>query len=189
MIIKDTESILKTRPFEVEKFSFYSDEKGLSLPYYRLLCPDWVNVLPITDSGEALLIKQMRAGAQQTILETPGGVVDAEEKNDPTITAHRELEEETGFSSKKMIYLGSVNPNPAIQNNRVHFFIAFGCSPTQNRVHFPDQDEEIETQLVKAEELDELVRLGRIDHALSALCILLAGKYLNISSKSPLKSL
>jgi hypothetical protein len=47
-----------------------------------------------------------------------------------------------------------------------------------DRKHFQDADEDIEILLVNVAELDDLVRTSRIDHALSALCIQLAGKYL-----------
>ncbi|MBP6218024.1 MAG: NUDIX hydrolase [Oligoflexales bacterium] len=173
--VESRRSVLKTHPFEVEELCFSS---GLH-PYYRLNCPDWVNILPLTDQGEAILIRQFRAGSLSVVLETPGGVVDPDEKKDPTLTAKRELEEETGYSSQKLLYMGSVNPNPALQNNRVHFFVAFHCVLSPKRTHLPDPDENIQVQLVKSDELSNLVRTGQIDHALSAHCILLAEKYVN----------
>lgn len=170
-------SILKTVPFEVEEMILREGERKFSHPYYRILCPDWVNVLPITQEGNAILIQQDRAGSQTTELEIPGGVLNEDEYKDPTLAAVRELEEETGYTSRKVLFLGSFNPNPALQNNRIHFFLALDCFLEKNRRHFPDEEEHIEVIEVKTTELDEYVRFGRIDHALSALCISLAGKY------------
>jgi len=177
MELKDPKTVLTTRPFTVEQFHLKLDEHVIAQPYYRLVCPDWVNVLPVTSKGQAILIRQPRAGAAKVILETPGGVIDAHEK-DPTMAAMRELEEETGFTTQRILPLGSPYANPAIQTNRVHLFVALGCYVNPERQHFPDPDERIEVVAVDVAELDTLVRTGQVDHAYSALCIMLAGKYL-----------
>jgi 8-oxo-dGTP pyrophosphatase MutT (NUDIX family) len=172
--------ILTTVPFNVEELLLETDGKPFSHPYYRLDCPHWVNILPITTDNKAVLIKQARAGSMKTVLEAPGGVVEATEK-DPTMAAARELEEETGFTSMRFLPLGALNPNPAIMNNICYFFVALGCQLNPSRKHFPDEGEEIEIVLTECTELENLVRTGRIDHALSALCIMLASKYVKIS--------
>ncbi len=172
--------VLETRPFNVESMDLQVGERKLSHPFFRLTSPDWVNVLPITNDGRALLIRQPRAGSLKMVLECPGGVVDAGER-DPTMAAARELEEETGYVTQRILPLARLNPNPAIMNNFVNFFVAFDCQLSTARQRFPDEDEAIEIVLVDPTELDGLVRTGQIDHALSALCILLAGKYVKIS--------
>lgn len=172
--------VLETRPFNVESMDLQVGEKKLSHPYFRLASADWVNVLPITHDGKALLIRQPRAGSLKMVLECPGGVVDAGER-DATMAAARELEEETGYVTQRIMPLARINPNPAIMNNFVNFFVAFDCRLSTDRKHFPDADEAIEIVLVDPSELDGLVRTGQVDHALSALCIMLAGKYVRIS--------
>jgi 8-oxo-dGTP pyrophosphatase MutT (NUDIX family) len=151
---------------------------GTAHPYYRLKAPDWANVLPVTFDGKAIMIRQMRAGSMKMTLEVPGGVVDAAEGRDPMMAAIRELEEETGFTSQRVLPLGAINPNPAIMTNKCHFFLALSCVPNPDRKHFPDAEESIETLVVPVGELDQLVRTGQVDHALSALCIQLGLKYL-----------
>ncbi len=178
--VDKTKTVLKTIPFDVQEIHFKKDQEENSDPYYRLHCRDWVNILPITQDGQAILISQSRIGTMSQILETPGGVVDPGEERDPTLTAIRELEEETGYTTTRIVYLGSLSPNPAIQTNRIHYFFAPNCFLAQERKHFPDLHEKIELVLVKAQDLEEMVRLGKIDHSLSALCIFLAGKYVKI---------
>jgi ADP-ribose pyrophosphatase len=173
----DSRIVLRTHPFQVEEMTMALGGKALERPYHRLRCPDWVNVLPITADRRAVLIRQPRAGVLRLVLETPGGVMEPGEK-DPTLTVARELEEETGFSSQRILSLGSLAPNPAINNNRCHFFLALGCMPVVERQHFPDPDERLELVPVPVADLDGMVRTGQIDHALSATCILLALKYL-----------
>ena len=177
MRLVDKKTIMTTKPFAVEEIHFEYKDLKPEHPYYRMHCPDWVNVLPILADGRAVLIEQPRIGSMSVVLETPGGVVDPGEK-DMTMTAARELEEETGLVSQRILNLGSMNPNPAIMTNTCHFFLALGCVPCQVRKHLPDADERITTRIVGADELDFLVRTRQINHALSALCIMLAQKYL-----------
>jgi ADP-ribose pyrophosphatase len=177
MKLTEKKSVLKTRPFEVEEVSFQLDEAPIMNSYFRLAAPDWVNVLPVTADGRVILIRQPRVGTMNYVLETPGGVIDAHEK-DPTLAAARELEEETGFVSQRFLPLGTVNPNPAIMTNRCHFFIALGCLPATQRRHFPDADEKISLELIDPKDLEGLVRTGQINHALACLCVMLAGRYL-----------
>jgi 8-oxo-dGTP pyrophosphatase MutT (NUDIX family) len=179
-LIKATETVLETYPFNVESLVMEIKGRELDHRYFRIACGDWVNVLPITTDGRAVLIKQMRPGSGREVMEVPGGLVDAGEKNDPTMAAVRELEEETGFTTQRILPLLSVNPNPAMQTNRVHMFVALDCHMNPDRKHFPDQDEAITVVLQNAERLDFLVRTGQIDHALSALCIMLAARYVKI---------
>lgn len=166
------EELLKLDLFRVEKLQLEGR------PFYRLVVPDWVNIVPVTAQGKVLLVQQFRAGIEATTLETPGGVVDAGEK-DVTMAAVRELEEETGYTSHNILPLAALNPNPAIMTNTVHFFLALNCEPALPRQHFPDAGElDLQTQTVARAELDMLVRSGRINHCLSALAIMLAQKYL-----------
>ncbi len=178
--INKVETILKTFPFNIEEVFFERGEYKPTRPYHRLDCPDWVNVLPITQEGKVILIRQPRIGEEKDILVTPGGVANKNEK-DLTISALRELEEETGFTSQTILPLLSVNPNPAIMKNKIHFFLAKNCYLNPQRKHFPDEGEFISLEFVDIHELDQMVRTSRINHALSALCIMLAQKYLTKS--------
>ena len=111
-------------------------------------------------------------------------MVDPGEK-DVTMAAVRELEEETGYTSQRILPLGSLNPNPAIMTNRCHFFLALGCYLNPDRKHFPDAEEFIEVVETDVTDLEQMVRFGEINHSLAALCIMLAAKYVQISKSSP----
>lgn len=177
MKLENKSTVYSTPIFQVEELAVRSQKGNLLNPRYRINCQDWANILPITADGRALLIRQTRFGNMENVLETPGGVIDLSDK-DPMLAALRELEEETGYTSKRVLPLGSFNPNPAIMTNKIHFFLALECYPEPNRKNFQDFDEEIEIEFVSIEELDFLVRTSRINHALSALCIQLSMKYI-----------
>ena len=179
--LENKKVILETVPFSVEELQF-KEGNGFGHSWTRLKCPDWVNILPVTPCGKALLIRQMRVGSLSYCLETPGGCLERDEVNDPTLAAARELEEETGYRSRSLLGLGSVNPNPAINSNKIHFFLARDCVQAEDRKNFPDQSEEIELVPTDCRDLDRMVRTGEIGHGLAAHCILLAGKYLDIGA-------
>jgi len=139
-------------------------------PRVILTAPDWVNVVALTDKGEAILVRQFRAGLEANSLEIPGGMVD--EGEDPGLAAGRELLEETGYRARELVFLGAVHPNPALQTNRCHSYLALGAQ----RVGAPVQDtgEDIEVVLVPAGALQRLVREGAITHALVVTAVYFA---------------
>ena len=131
-------------------------------PIYTLACRDWCNVLAITPEGEAVMVWQYRHGTDALSLETPGGVVDAGEA--PIAGARRELLEETGYAVDRIEPLLTAHPNPAMQKNVFHAFVAWGA----RRVSAPKPDaaEECEVALVPVGELAGLIDDGRVSHAL-----------------------
>jgi ADP-ribose pyrophosphatase len=129
---------------------------------YVLRCRDWCNVVAVTGDDQIVLCWQYRFGTQAMSLEIPGGVVEPGEA--PAAAAARELLEETGYAAEAIEPLLVVDPNPAIQDNRCHTFVARGARPT-GRTAF-DAQEELETVLVPAARIGDLLDGGQIRHSL-----------------------
>lgn len=135
--------------------------------------PDWVNVIPVTRDGKLVLIRQFRFGIAAPTLEVPGGAVEPGEA--PARTAARELEEETGYRPGRIESLGFCHPNPAIQSNKTHFFLALDCE--KHHDGNPDATEDIALELVERTSVAERVRSGEISHALVLAALYLETLY------------
>lgn len=149
--------------------------------FYVLRCPNWVQVLPMTKSGEVLLIEQYRPGTHSVTLETPGGIVDPEDDSSER-AAVRELLEETGYRAEKMVFLGRIHANPSLQGNHCDAYLAVNVE----RVQEPnfDENEEIESRLVPYNEIPDLIKSGAISHSL----VIAAFHYLHLYEQSLLNA-
>jgi ADP-ribose pyrophosphatase len=117
-------------------------EDGHIVPAYHVLeFSPWVTIVPITDEGNIILVREYRHAAKLMLLGLPGGVSDPGEDNWESV-GRRELAEETGYVPRAMHLLGSCYPNPAVQDNLVHFYLGLGCAPDAAQDF--DSNEEIE---------------------------------------------
>ena len=129
---------------------------------FTMECRDWCNVVALTPDDELVLVWQYRFGTDSLSLEIPGGIIDAGET--PDQAALRELREESGYEALAVEPLLVVEPNPAMQNNRCHTFVARGARRTAD-VKF-DAQEELETVLVPVSRLGALLDGGQVTHGL-----------------------
>lgn len=130
--------------------------------FFVIDAPDWVNVVALTPQDALVLIHQWRHGVDHATLEIPGGMVDPGET--PAQAAVRELREETGARATRWLKLGAVEPNPAIQSNRCHTYLALHC--TLDQPLEPDGNERIHVELLPYAEVPKLLAGGQISHAL-----------------------
>jgi 8-oxo-dGTP pyrophosphatase MutT (NUDIX family) len=159
----DSETIYTCRIFSLQKNRNRSPRDGQEHDFFVLESGDWVNIIPVTPDNQAVLIHQYRHGVDSITLEIPGGMVDPHDPS-PLHAARREMQEETGYDSDDIIEIGSIHPNPAIQSNRCYTFLARNVEK-RFEPHF-DTTEETEVILVPVERLPDLVRQGKITHAL-----------------------
>lgn len=157
-----SEYLARCRIFNVRRDLSLDPRDGSQHDFYVLEAPDWINLIPLTKDGQVVMIEQYRHGSSQVTLEIPGGMVD--EGESPRDTAARELLEETGYRARTVSLLGKTRPNPAIQNNWLHTFVAEDCTFFETPQF--DGSEHTAVRLVDLDEVPLLITGGTIDHAL-----------------------
>ncbi len=150
------------RVFTVREDEREAPHDGSLHTFYVIDSPDWVNIIPVTPEGQLVFVRQYRHGTEAVTLEIPGGLVDPGET--PAEAARREMREETGYDTDAIVYLGTVAPNPAIQSNRCHTYLARGVVPTEAQQL--DHSEDIAVTLVDPGDVPRLILGGTITHAL-----------------------
>lgn len=140
------------------------EEKETEHTFYRLEFSDWVNIVPVTTEGDVVMVRQHRFGVGKDTLEVPGGTMDVGE-TEPLLAVRRELMEETGYDSDSIIYLGNALVNPAIQNNRCHFFLALNA--VKRGEQELDATEDISLEIYPLSQVITLITSGAIQHSLA----------------------
>jgi ADP-ribose pyrophosphatase len=130
--------------------------------YYKAKYPDWANVIALTPQNEIILIKQYRHGSESIEIEIPGGCIERGEN--PLEAASRELLEETGYSGSSPILLGSMKPNPSIQDNSCYSILIKDCQ--KNQAQELDNGEDIEVLIVPLADIPQMIAIGDIDNAM-----------------------
>lgn len=129
-------------------------------------------VVPLLDPGktdpDVLLIRQYRYAANGYLYEIPAGRLDPGES--PEACAQRELQEETGYSTRRVQRLTTIYTTPGFTDEIIHIFVAEGLT---NGAANPEPDEFMEVQSVPLSRAIAMVRSGEIMDAKTALGLLL----------------
>lgn len=143
-------------------------QQGHEITYiYRPGPAKAVFVLPITTSGQVLLVHQYRHPTGGFLLELPAGKVEQDET--PRRAAERELLEEVGAEADDWVSLPFFRPQPSFTAVVFYPFIAFSCHVT--KVPRLEEGELLEPRPTPLEQVYHLLREGRIEDAASSLTL------------------
>jgi ADP-ribose pyrophosphatase len=134
-----------------------------------------VCILPLTDEGDVICVRQFRYPFGRVILEIPAGKLDSNEE-DHRDAALRELREETGCSPKKLTYIGTMYGSPAILEEKIYMYIAEGLTEGEMDL---DDDEFVEVVRIPLKEMYKMVMSGIIKDAKTQVAVLKAYAYIN----------
>ncbi|MCI7122428.1 MAG: NUDIX hydrolase [[Ruminococcus] gnavus] len=125
-------------------------------------------VVPVTEDGKILMVRQYRNALERYTLEVPAGALDAAEEPG-IVCAGRELEEETGFRSENLEWLITLRTTVAFCNERIEVFVARDLIPSRQHL---DEDEFIDLKAYTLEELKEKIFYGEIEDSKTIAALL-----------------
>lgn len=120
--------------------------------------PGGAVVIPLKSDGKIIFVKQFRYPHLEFVIELPAGKLDKGE--DPEKCAIRELKEETGFSSEKIVKLGKIYTTPGFCNEVLHIYLAEKL--TEGEHAREEGEEDMELLEMTLEEAEAKIRNGEI---------------------------
>jgi ADP-ribose pyrophosphatase len=120
-----------------------------------------VVLIPITDDGRIVIVKQYRAPLDRETWEFPAGRLNDGESSDAA--ARRECEEEIGFVPHRLERLRELYPAPGFCDEALIFYRAFDLRPPpSDSPHKADEDEDITTRTVTVAEARAMLERGEV---------------------------
>jgi len=161
-------------------FEVYSDT--ISIPNGNIAHWDFIKhkgaaaVIPITDDGKVVMVRQYRNALDRETLEIPAGGLNPDE---PTIdAAARELEEETGYRSNDLELLITVATTVAFCNEKIDIYLARNLIQSKQNL---DEDEYVEVEEYTVDELTDMIYAGKINDSKTIAAIMAyKDKYVNL---------
>lgn len=115
-------------------------------------------VIPFTESGEMILVKQYRKAIDQLSVEIPAGIKD-DSDSDGLHTAKRELEEETDYNARSWKFVTSFYSTPGFTDEFLEIYEATDLYLVDNSLA-QDEDENVEVIIATFEEAWDLYEQG-----------------------------
>ena len=141
-------------------------------------------IIPITDEGEVICVRQYRYPYARMLIEIPAGKLDSKTEDHRT-AALRELREETGCSCERLTYMGQMYGSPAILDEVIYMYMAEGLEAGELDL---DEDEFVEVIKIPLDEMYQMVLDNKILDAKTQIAVMKAyairnGKTLNIEER------
>lgn len=132
--------------------------------------PGAVAVIAITEDNKVLFVEQYRKALDKITLEIPAGKIDKGESPEKSVV--RELEEETGFKSDNIKFLGKIVTAPGFCDEYIHIYLA---KDLKTGIKEGDEDEFINVKKFSMKEIKKMILNGEIydSKTLSALLYVL----------------
>jgi len=136
--------------------------KGHKLEAEIVRHPGSVVLIPVTDAGDVILVRQYRPAIGRWAWELPAGTLKPNEE--PQKAAARECQEEIGLVPARLERLGGFFPTPGYCDEEMNFYKAMGLrepGPGDEDAQ-PDEDEDIEKRAFSIDQIRAMIRSGDV---------------------------
>lgn len=139
-----------------------------------------VAVLPLTDTGDVICVRQYRYAHGCIMTEIPAGKLDSKTE-DHVQAALRELREETGARCQNLTYLGLYRSTPAILDEKIDLYLAENLTFGEQKL---DDDEFLDVVRIPLSTLVNQVLAGEITDGKTQVAILKTNEILRRRAES-----
>lgn len=115
-------------------------------------------VIPVTEDGRLIFVRQYRYPIHMVTLEIPAGKLDAAGE-DPLLCAQRELAEETGYTAKEYTFLTKLATTVGFSDEFIYIYAARNLEAGEQH---PDEDEFINVCTLTMEDALAKIKSGEI---------------------------
>ena len=169
--VLSSKAVFHSPVFDVQR-ERVAEPSGVKTTRDFILHPGSVVVLPAFSDGRILLIRQYRHSVKQYLWELVAGRRDGDESF--VAGAHRELQEETGYTARRMRQLLESFPSPGFLREKMVIFLAQGL---KKGVANPEPDEKITQRIFSLREALRWIRSGQICDGKTVAGILYYAQY------------
>ncbi len=127
-----------------------------------------VAVVPLTDDGKVVCVRQYRYALGRVTLEIPAGKFDYIGE-DHREAALRELREETGYTTDSLTSIGNLSTSPALLTEIIYLYLAEHMTPGETD---PDEDEFLELVEIPLDELVDMIIRGEVEDSKTQAAVL-----------------
>lgn len=131
--------------------------------------PGAVAIIAVTADKKIVFVEQYRKALEKSIIEIPAGKLEPGEE--PAVTAIRELEEETGYTTEHLEYVTSFYSSPGFADELLYLYFTDQLIPVEEKKEL-DEDEFVELIELTLEEAEKLVEEERIHDVKTAYALL-----------------
>lgn len=170
VLMKDrrrVETIHEGSLFNVEVLT-WTDDHGRAVRREVVRHPGAVVIVPVLDADHLVMIRNDRVAVDERLWEFPAGKL--EKAENPEHAAVRELEEETGYSSKRLRKIGEFYTSPGFANELMHAFVAEDLVHVGQRL---EAGEDIDVQVISRRDALAMARDGRLRDGKTIAALLL----------------
>jgi 8-oxo-dGTP pyrophosphatase MutT (NUDIX family) len=155
-------------------------ENGVTIDVDLIRHPGAAAIVPLTQTGQVILVWQYRHAVGGYLWEIPAGTLDPGETCEAC--AKRELVEETGYRADTWQRLGEIVPVPGYADERIHLFLATDL--TRARQHL-EADEILHVHPVALTDALSMIAGGQIIDSKTINGLFLAHHWLSRATVSP----
>lgn len=164
--------IFDQKPFSIKEVDLVYDD-GTERTYRYFDKADTAMIVPLTNDGRVLLVREYAVALDEYQLGLPKGRV--EEGDGALETANRELQEEIGFRADSLVQLGTLTMSPGYIAQKTQVFLARNL--VESRLD-GDEIEPLEIVSCEFSEFERLVDSGELNESRAISALYMARRFM-----------